>query len=109
MYAFILSWGMRRPPRSTLFPYTTLFRSLATRVDDRGTTQWGLSAAPSSHLFLSGTGGTQQAPQVSGRLAAGPLWISASVTRHQSPDVAGLLRVGPMFVFASRAFVVLTL
>src|SRR2546428_9756928 len=25
---------IRRPPRSTLFPYTTLFRSLAQRVDD---------------------------------------------------------------------------
>src|SRR2546430_5197080 len=26
---------IRRPPRSTLFPYTTLFRSLARRVADR--------------------------------------------------------------------------
>src|SRR3712207_8990560 len=26
---------IRRPPRSTLFPYTTLFRSLADRVDQR--------------------------------------------------------------------------
>src|SRR5690349_24249464 len=25
---------IRRPPRSTLFPYTTLFRSLACRADD---------------------------------------------------------------------------
>src|SRR2546430_11920557 len=25
---------IRRPPRSTLFPYTTLFRSLTTRADD---------------------------------------------------------------------------
>src|SRR5438093_2540473 len=25
---------IRRPPRSTLFPYTTLFRSLRTRLDD---------------------------------------------------------------------------
>src|SRR3712207_7544168 len=26
---------IRRPPRSTLFPYTTLFRSLAGRLEDR--------------------------------------------------------------------------
>src|SRR2546422_2510889 len=26
---------IRRPPRSTLFPYTTLFRSLAAILDDR--------------------------------------------------------------------------
>src|SRR3712207_7234845 len=27
---------IRRPPRSTLFPYTTLFRSHASRVDEAG-------------------------------------------------------------------------
>src|SRR2546426_3704599 len=27
---------IRRPPRSTLFPYTTLFRSLALHLDDAG-------------------------------------------------------------------------
>src|SRR2546427_2094965 len=27
---------IRRPPRSTLFPYTTLFRSLSSRGDERG-------------------------------------------------------------------------
>src|SRR2546430_7147012 len=27
---------IRRPPRSTLFPYTTLFRSVASLRDDRG-------------------------------------------------------------------------
>src|SRR5256885_4460422 len=27
---------IRRPPRSTLFPYTTLFRSDTTRTDQRG-------------------------------------------------------------------------
>src|SRR3712207_8741624 len=29
---------IRRPPRSTLFPYTTLFRSILGRVDDPVTT-----------------------------------------------------------------------
>src|SRR3712207_8908831 len=28
---------IRRPPRSTLFPYTTLFRSLVDKVDQRAT------------------------------------------------------------------------
>src|SRR2546425_7987287 len=28
---------IRRPPRSTLFPYTTLFRSTVGATDDRGT------------------------------------------------------------------------
>src|SRR5258706_11620482 len=27
---------IRRPPRSTLFPYTTLFRSLSIRIDESG-------------------------------------------------------------------------
>src|SRR3712207_8174961 len=29
MYCYLLFLMMRRPPRSTLFPYTTLFRSLS--------------------------------------------------------------------------------
>src|SRR5436190_8956613 len=32
---------IRRPPRSTLFPYTTLFRSLVNRVDVRSRGQRG--------------------------------------------------------------------
>src|SRR5260370_3981821 len=31
---------IRRPPRSTLFPYTTLFRSLLTRVPGSGLFWW---------------------------------------------------------------------
>src|SRR5690242_20949439 len=34
---------IRRPPRSTLFPYTTLFRSLPT---EKGTTGWWSSTPP---------------------------------------------------------------
>src|SRR3712207_5596975 len=36
---------IRRPPRSTLFPYTTLFRSSGTRPDDR---------RPGSEIFSNG-------------------------------------------------------
>src|ERR1019366_10782376 len=32
---------IRRPPRSTLFPYTTLFRSPRGRLDRRGSHGWG--------------------------------------------------------------------
>src|SRR2546430_13591812 len=32
-FIFFFFLMMRRPPRSTLFPYTTLFRSLYTRAD----------------------------------------------------------------------------
>ena len=39
-YVFVFVFGffflmIRRPPRSTLFPYTTLFRSVGIRLDDR--------------------------------------------------------------------------
>src|SRR5439155_9403951 len=34
---------IRRPPRSTLFPYTTLFRSLPARPDDRDHRGHGVS------------------------------------------------------------------
>src|SRR3712207_8228180 len=36
---------IRRPPRSTLFPYTTLFRSSGTRPDDR---------RPGTEIFSNG-------------------------------------------------------
>src|SRR2546422_8779599 len=42
---------IRRPPRSTLFPYTTLFRSL----NNRGPAAWGTRSAYSSLLLPSVT------------------------------------------------------
>src|SRR3712207_8870436 len=36
---------IRRPPRSTLFPYTTLFRSAATARSARSTRVWARSCA----------------------------------------------------------------
>src|SRR5260221_1844595 len=39
---------IRRPPRSTLFPYTTLFRSIVERLADR---PGGRHAARPLHLF----------------------------------------------------------
>src|SRR5256885_11866156 len=46
---------IRRPPRSTLFPYTTLFRSL------EGTLQAGTSAVSDKLLDLVGLGGKSAA------------------------------------------------
>src|SRR2546427_13073922 len=37
---------IRRPPRSTLFPYTTLFRSRVLARDPRGTVRSGLRPLP---------------------------------------------------------------
>src|SRR2546425_7321827 len=39
---------IRRPPRSTLFPYTTLFRSLTSTANIRG--GWNLNAAVTNTL-----------------------------------------------------------
>src|SRR5689334_23401281 len=39
---------IRRPPRSTLFPYTTLFRSVRTWATDRPAASWAL-ARPGAH------------------------------------------------------------
>src|SRR5688572_31928465 len=38
MYAFFFFLMIRRPPRSTLFPYTTLFRSAEIRVPSSSST-----------------------------------------------------------------------
>src|SRR5256885_13038974 len=48
---------IRRPPRSTLFPYTTLFRSYltnGTRLDGH----WPAGQAPTSHLYKNNRDGT---------------------------------------------------
>src|SRR5690349_24575052 len=37
---------IRRPPRSTLFPYTTLFRSYGTQLKGKRFAVWGLSFKP---------------------------------------------------------------
>src|SRR5690606_578441 len=67
----------RRPPRSTLFPYTTLFRSAVLRQDpdiimvgelrDRESAGIALSAALTGHLVLA-TLHTNDAPTAATRL-----------------------------------------
>ena len=41
---------IRRPPRSTLFPYTTLFRSGSVEIEDRS---WEATATGSTNLQKS--------------------------------------------------------
>src|SRR5260370_29185363 len=43
---------IRRPPRSTLFPYTTLFRSAEVPVPDAIVPRWKLILSPIVHCLL---------------------------------------------------------
>src|SRR5260221_5475795 len=54
MFVYVLFFFLmiRRPPRSTLFPYTTLFRSVGNR--DRGGTEHPRDAHQSCPLRVSG-------------------------------------------------------
>jgi hypothetical protein len=83
--------------------------SLAGRVDDAGVGQWNVSVAPWSRLFLNAMGGTGQPTSLSGRVQAGPVWISTSYTEHRPVEVAGLVRHGAVQAFASTQYGVLTL
>ena len=82
---------------------------VAGRVDDRGITQWNVSAVPNAHVFLSSSGGTKQPTQVSTRLMLGPVWILSTYTPYRPLEVAGLVRGGPVTAFASTQYGVLTI
>src|SRR2546422_1899812 len=53
MYFFFFFLMIRRPPRSTLFPYTTLFRSIETTYAD-GTqpSTWRAAMKPNTRLLF---------------------------------------------------------
>src|SRR5439155_24794503 len=53
MFFFFFFLMIRRPPRSTLFPYTTLFRSLA--ISGEATAPCGVSSFVSDHWPSSDT------------------------------------------------------
>src|SRR5687767_15962984 len=48
-HAIIFFLSIRRPPRSTLFPYTTLFRSLPPPAHGRGRALLPAGRAPRAH------------------------------------------------------------
>src|SRR3712207_8223815 len=61
MLLFFFFLMIRRPPRSTLFPYTTLFRSRPGRVLDVDRVVGGeLGLAPGQELVVGGAAGGQQ-------------------------------------------------
>src|SRR5439155_6225897 len=67
---------LRRPPRSTLFPYTTLFRSSTKCPSSRCRTPW-----PASNLrYHGGSVGRCRARQGRAGLPAPP------IRRHRCPD-----------------------
>src|SRR3712207_7047962 len=61
---------IRRPPRSTLFPYTTLFRSRVAGLEDPGADEDTLGAQLHHHRGVrrgrDATGGEQPDPELSG-------------------------------------------
>lgn len=83
--------------------------SVAGRVDDARSGSWGATLAPNAHLFLSYTDAVDRPPTVSGRIAAGPLWLSASATPHSPVDMSGLVRIKDVQVFASRQYTTITI
>src|SRR3712207_7919848 len=74
---------IRRPPRSTLFPYTTLFRSYFERIDGNGDPDDGQS------LEINNGGGTYDERAV---VDAGFLeLVRLGVLPADDPDVTGSL------------------
>src|SRR5256885_9018629 len=47
---------IRRPPRSTLFPYTTLFRSMGPKLSDKERDIWAYERDPGLPDALAGVG-----------------------------------------------------
>src|SRR2546427_6163234 len=63
---------IRRPPRSTLFPYTTLFRSAAARVDQALPLIPGVVRSSTGEINIEGAREQQSALLVNGLNAADP-------------------------------------
>jgi hypothetical protein len=77
---------------------------VAGRLDNRGAGSWGVTLAPTPHVFLDYQDGVYRSPTVSGRLAAGPLWLFSAYTPTHPVELAGLLRIRDVQIFASRDF-----
>src|SRR5256885_5672716 len=61
-FFFFFFLMIRRPPRSTLFPYTTLFRSLRLRAGRPCPDHAGIPAHPLPHPDQAGPGGAHTRP-----------------------------------------------
>src|SRR6266516_8128695 len=81
---------IRRPPRSTLFPYTTLFRSAAEPVGGRGhgivERLVGIGASPPARTALG-----DRDPDPAGDFAHGGRIVHAQALHEEGEDVAGFV------------------
>src|SRR2546429_9145705 len=104
---------MRRPPRSTLFPYTTLFRSTPGKIGARACADRYLGtllvpgddpqASPEGRRLLSELDGGADFPDADENLGAqfGRRGVAAAVLLHHPFDrllQAVLAQAGPAFV-----------
>src|SRR5256885_16799260 len=85
---------IRRPPRSTLFPYTTLFRSLPNlriALDRAAAARYGINASDVAQLISTGVGGASI-----GQLYVGERSYDMAVRftpdTRSSPEAIGALR-----------------
>src|SRR2546430_12441837 len=74
---------IRRPPRSTLFPYTTLFRSLVAEPGV-GTVAAGVAKAYADLITISGYDGGRGASPLSSIKYAGTPWELGVAETHQT-------------------------
>src|SRR3712207_8686526 len=74
---------IRRPPRSTLFPYTTLFRSTASQPSERA------SCTPSTMLLASGSG-SMSLKRTYGIEAFSSAWVTLSTTPRSEEHTSEL-------------------
>src|SRR5258706_15161828 len=98
---------IRRPPRSTLFPYTTLFRSSSVQVAirDGAGNYWGGATFNQGSIFYNATGGTVAAWTYSTATLAGQLTDGHTYTvTARSTDAAGNTGTTPRtFVYDTTA------
>src|SRR3989442_14635010 len=93
---------IRRPPRSTLFPYTTLFRSPWTQVSGIAFTVWDEVAFGAANLGWPGHEITRHVDRTLERLEIAPLASRDTATLSggelQRVIIAGILAMDPDLV-----------
>src|SRR2546422_7001990 len=99
---------IRRPPRSTLFPYTTLFRSAAVRVDLEMKVRRPVGVAGIADVADSGDAdGTPHLDRKSTRLNSSHGYISYAVfclKKKKSPARVKVLRPKRCSASTARAY-----
>src|SRR3712207_9261919 len=99
---------IRRPPRSTLFPYTTLFRSTAGYLDPDHPLQQAVEArlgeaagTPAAAVVVDGCGAPQHGLPLTG-LARGVSSLVEAAPGAHDRAVADAMRAHPWFVAGPR-------